>query len=173
VGFDEDRGDVITLKSMDLPSIEPQGTVVTSSFMDNIYLDAMSLIQMAALAIVSLILGLFVIKPILTNSAAGVGAAADGGDELPALPPLGGGDFMANPDLGMALNGEIENNETGQFEPLGGMGGMGGMGGGGLPALGGGSDDNPVDRLREMIGERQEETVEILRGWLEESEEKA
>jgi flagellar M-ring protein FliF len=30
-----------------------------------------------------------------------------------------------------------------------------------------------VDRLRAMIGERQEETVEILRSWLEESEERA
>ncbi|MEL6243497.1 MAG: flagellar M-ring protein FliF, partial [Pseudomonadota bacterium] len=30
--------------------------------------------------------------------------------------------------------------------------------------------DDPVDRLRSMIGERQEETVEILRGWLEEKE---
>ena len=31
---------------------------------------------------------------------------------------------------------------------------------------------DPVERLRGMIGERQEETVEILRGWLEDKEEK-
>ena len=76
------------------------------------------------------------------------------------------GDFMMNPDLGanIALDGEIEN-EAGQFDSMGGMGG--------LPALGGGGGDNPVDRLREMIGERQEETVQILRGWLEENEERA
>jgi len=30
-----------------------------------------------------------------------------------------------------------------------------------------------VDRLRAMIGERQTETVEILRNWLEGEEEKA
>jgi flagellar M-ring protein FliF len=34
-------------------------------------------------------------------------------------------------------------------------------------------NEDPVDRLREMIGERQEETVEILRSWLEENGEKA
>ena len=32
---------------------------------------------------------------------------------------------------------------------------------------------DPVDRLRALIGERQEETVEILRNWLEEKEENA
>ena len=44
---------------------------------------------------------------------------------------------------------------------------------GGLPELsmgGGMGSEDPVDRLRSMIGERQEETVEILRGWLAEEE---
>jgi flagellar M-ring protein FliF len=44
--------------------------------------------------------------------------------------------------------------------------GLAGFGGGG-----GGMSDDPVDRLRSMIGERQEETVQILRGWLEENNE--
>ncbi|MEP0144576.1 MAG: hypothetical protein ABJ360_02995 [Roseobacter sp.] len=34
-------------------------------------------------------------------------------------------------------------------------------------------DSDAVDRLRAMIGERQDETVEILRTWLEDSEERA
>ncbi len=177
VGFDAERGDVITLKSMEMPMIEPQGTTVSASMFDNIYIDAMALIQIAALAIVALVLGLFVVRPILSSNGASVGAlagpdgmGADGGG-LPDLPALGGGDgFMANPNLGagIALDGEIENSETGQFEPMGELGGMGG----GLPALGGGGGD-PVDRLRSMIGDRQEETVQILRGWLEEKEERA
>ena len=33
--------------------------------------------------------------------------------------------------------------------------------------------EDPVDRLRAMIGERQEETVQILRSWLQEEEETA
>lgn len=179
VGFDADRGDVITLKSMELPTIEPQGSVATSSFLDNLYFDAMSLIQIAALAIVSLILGLFVVRPILSNKAAPVAALPspdDGG--LPGLPGVGGdGGFMTAPDLGagLALDGEIENGDGGQFGPMGGLPTMGTgdmMGAAGLPALGGSMDD-PVDRLRSLIGERQEETVQILRGWLEENKEQA
>lgn len=180
VGFDADRGDVITLKSMDLPTIEPQGSVATASFMDNLYFDAMSLIQIAALAIVSLVLGLFVVRPILSNQPATAAAGAldvPNQPALPGLPNMGGDGFMTAPDLGagLALDGEIENNETGQFEPMGGLPTMGTgdmMGAAGLPALGGMSED-PVDRLRSMIGERQEETVQILRGWLEENEERA
>ena len=46
--------------------------------------------------------------------------------------------------------------------------------GGGLPSLdmAGGSAD-PVDRLRGLIDERRDETVEIMRTWLEGEEEKA
>ncbi|UWQ28668.1 flagellar M-ring protein FliF [Leisingera sp. M527] len=179
VGFDADRGDVITLKSMELPTVEPQGSVATAGFMDNLYFDAMSLIQLAALALVSLILGLFVVRPILSNQAAPVAALSgpDGGG-LPGLPGVGGDGFMTASDLGsgLALEGEIENNETGQFEPLGDLPAMGTggdmMGAAGFPALGGSMDD-PVDRLRNLIGERQEETVQILRGWLEENKEQA
>ncbi len=178
IGFDESRGDVITLKSMDLPVIEPAGTAATSSFLDNLYFDAMALIQMAALAIVTLVLGLFVVRPILSGSGASVPslgapeALGGGMDALPDLPTMGTapdmGNFMMNDDMGanIALDGEIQ--DGGGFD-MGGIGDMGGMGG--LPALGGGGE-NPVDRLREMIGERQEETVQILRGWLEENEER-
>ncbi|NRB18661.1 MAG: flagellar M-ring protein FliF [Rhodobacteraceae bacterium] len=173
VGFDAERGDVITLKSMELPSIEPQGTIVSNSIMDNVFIDAMALIQIAALAIVSLILGLFVVRPILANKAPQ--SAIEGPDLMSDLPQLGSGDFMSNPNMGVgmemaSLTGEIDDG----FGGIGDMGGMGGIGDGmgGLPALGGGTQD-PVDRLRAMIGDRQEETVEILRGWLEESEEKA
>ena len=42
-----------------------------------------------------------------------------------------------------------------------------------LPALGSGELEDPVERLRGLIGERQEETVEILRSWLEGEEESA
>lgn len=181
VGFNAERGDVITLKSMDLPAVEPQGAVATSSFMDNLYFDAMSLIQIAALAIVSLILGLFVVRPILSNQPDSTAGAIGGGgtDALPALPGIGGDGFMTPSDLGagLALDGEIQNGDTGQFEPLGDLPAMGTagdmMGAAGLPALGGGASGDPVDRLRSMIGERQEETVQILRGWLEENEERA
>lgn len=161
VGFQEDRGDVITLKSMDLPATAPLGTAAETSLLDGIVLDVMALVKLALLAIVALVLGLFVVKPILSKPGTEIAGA------LPAPAPAGGG--SAEP----ALNGEIDDGPGGEFVPLGELGSMDGPGGDfSLPSLGSEPED-PVERLRSMIGERQEETVEILRNWLEESGEKA
>lgn len=155
VGFDERRGDQITIKSMSLQSIAPAGTAARASLLDRLYFDVMSLIQMAVLAVVTLILGLFIVRPLLMRPP-------------PALPPAP----PATPDI-PALSGELDTNDADvpdlpmisafdtDLEELPS-----------LPMLGGASDD-PVDRLRSMIGDRQEETVEILRTWLEDKEERA
>ena len=161
VGFDETRGDVITLKSMELPSMTPRGTTVTSGFFDNIRFDPMSLIQMGVLAGVSLILGLFVIRPVFAGSSPLPAPAT-----LASLPPAAP-DVTSDTSGKQVLTGEIDpagsapvNLATDTDRPDS------------LPVPHDARGD-PVDRLRAMIGERQEETVEILRGWLEESGEKA
>ena len=151
VGFDAERGDVITLKSLDLPAVEPQGTVASASIWQKVHFNAMSLIQMAVLAIVSLVLGLFVIRPILTKPVA-----------APALLPA---ETNAEPEA--YLTGEIATGEDGQFTPIPGQAAADGV-----PALAAAGGTDPVDRLRAMIGDKQEETVEILRSWLEEGEER-
>ncbi len=159
VGFQEERGDVITLKSMELPAVEPLGTAAGGSFIQNLGLDVMSIIQMGMLALVAAILGLFVVKPILSRPPA---LAAP---ETPALP---GGSDAAGGSLGGAISGEIADDPGGMAFP------DMGMADGGLPEIPdfGTAPQDPVERLRSMIGERQEETVEILRNWLEESGEK-
>lgn len=161
VGFDESRGDVITIKSMALQSISPTGTEASQSLMDQIHIDVMSAIQMAVLAIVTLILGLFVIKPLLSRP-------PQNNDAAPGLvgPPL-----TQSPDEGLpALTGEIA--ESGSDLPELDLGGQFGdlPDLPGLPDMSGGdsNSNDPVDRLRTMIGERQEESVQILRTWLEE-----
>lgn len=152
VGFDADRGDVITLKSLDLPTTEPQGTLAAASFWQKLHLDAMSLIQMAVLAAVSLVLGLFVVRPILTGKAS-----------VPALPAAGD----PVPDQSVPLVGEIASDDSQAFAPLPPQAQQGGP----VPALSAPQGEDAVDRLRAMIGDKQEETVEILRSWLEEGEE--
>ncbi len=149
VGFDADRGDVITLKSLDLPSVEPQGTLVASSIWQTMHFDAMSLIQMAVLALVSLVLGLFVIRPILMKQ--------------PAQTAMLAGPQPPEAEDASYLVGEIEP-DTAQGLPSPPQNG--------LPAIGGTQSEDAVARLRSMIGDKQEETVEILRSWLEEGEEK-
>lgn len=163
VGFEEQRGDQITIRSLPFERPEGLGTgpidPSSSMFIGNI--DLMRLIQMGVLAVVALILGLFVVRPVLASSN-GEGAAM-----LPA--PAGG--------EGTVLDGEVE--PAGGFEDLpmvadgGGFGGMG-MVDFDMPGEDGGfGSEDPVDRLRNLIEERKTETVEILRSWLEEDKESA
>ena len=154
VGFNEERGDVITIKSMNLQSVTPLGTPASASLFGPMDLDLTALIQMAVLALVTLFLALFVVKPLLARPPA----------TAPALvaPPADGGDGIPP-----ALTGEIDDGAGGFVDasavPTDGATGV---------ALA--EDmDSPVERLRGMIGERQEETVEILRTWLEDKKEEA
>ncbi|WP_424985489.1 flagellar basal-body MS-ring/collar protein FliF [Microbulbifer sp. S227A] len=164
VGYDESRGDVITLRSMELPAAAPMGTAAAGGMLQGLDLDIMSLIQMAALALVALVLGLFVVRPILSNTR----SLSDG--DFAALPPAAP-DATGGEDQGPVLTGEIADGPGDRFQPAA-LTANQPESDGTLPALAG-AEDSPVERLRSMIGERQEETVEILRSWLEESEEKA
>ena len=158
VGLDEERGDTLTLRSLPFEAPADAGTEATGGLLTLPPLDVMQLAQLLVLAVVALVLGLFVLRPILTSSRARQPAALP----APATPP--------------ALTGEID---EGDFAP--GMAMVGDFGeGGGLPALGtafpmatAGAEDaeDPVARLRRLIAERQEETAEILRSWMEERDE--
>lgn len=156
VGFDQARGDVITLKSMELPSIEPLGTAGTASFAQRFGLDVMSLIQLAALGFVTLLLGLFVVRPILTANPAAIDV------QTPTLP---GPERIGN----RVLTGEVQEAETGRLNQIEAKGNSSG-GPGTSASL---NTQDTVDKLRAIVGDHQDETVEILRGWLEESREKA
>lgn len=163
VGFDADRGDIITLKSMALQSVAPSGTAASVSLMDQFDLDLLSAIQMLVLAAVTLILGLFVIRPVLTKQPAATPAleAPLNSENAPALSgpaaELGG------------LPAVMDAEDMGNAQAQTGFGAVTPMQNTDLDRL---PPQDPVERLRNMIGERQEETVEILRGWLEDKEEK-
>ncbi|WP_409202409.1 flagellar basal-body MS-ring/collar protein FliF [Sulfitobacter sp. S190] len=170
VGFDADRGDVITLKSMALQSVAPSGTAAGTSVLDQFEVDLLSLIQMAVLGVVALVLGLFVIRPILTKNSAPVPALAAPRDteneSTTALADTASSDALIGGPGGENLPVAIPQ-ETNA-----------GMDESSFDLLPPGEDmtlrgEDPVERLRNMIGERQDETVEILRGWLEDREEKA
>lgn len=163
VGFDAERGDIITLKSMALQSVAPSGTAASVSLVDQFDLDLLSAIQMLVLAFVTLILGLFVIRPVLTKQPA----------EVPAM--IGSQDLENSTSEGGAiaklssLPAVIDAEDMGKAQMTAGSGDVIAMQNSDLERL---PPEDPVERLRNMIGERQEETVEILRGWLEDKEEK-
>jgi flagellar M-ring protein FliF len=169
VGFDEARGDVITIKSMGLQAVEPMGTEVSKPLIEGLTFDLMSAIQIAVLALVTLILGLFVVRPVIS------GAAKEMENEVPVLPKAEGQSSGASgSDLDFSGFDEGDEGNGGALPKLAMNAPM--LGDNTLPEfpmLTGGSREDPAERLRAMIEERQNETVEILRGWLEEKEEVA
>jgi len=158
VGLEEARGDEITIKSMPLEQAVTgaDGTGPPASFP----FDVMQLAQAGILALVALALGLFVLRPILAGRPAGAAALPEPGSTEIAIPDA------------PVLSGEIEDggftpppmNTVSDFDFPGADDG--------LPALGGGAGD-PVARLREMIEERREETLEVLRDWMSDDKERA
>jgi len=176
VGFDEKRGDVITIRSMAFEPLAETGTEAKSSLFASAPLDAMQLIKIGVLAVVALILGLFVMRPILAQRAAA--AEAERAMNLP------GGMIGSDEGTGRALTGEIADGDM----PIGAMNVVSdfdlgdmpmslsmGTGNFGEMGAGGGSDQplDPVARLKKLIEERQAESVEILRSWMDEAEERA
>ena len=145
VGLDETRGDVLTLKSLAFRPL-PAGEVLEAGLLPPLGpINIMSVIQIAVLGLVALVLGLFVLRPLLLPSAR---RALPAPEALLALPPVTG----ANGER--VLTGTIDDDgETGLAlaEPAA----------------------DPVARLRRLIEERQAESVEILRGWMELEEERS
>ena len=145
VGLNTDRGDVITLRSM---PFEPSaidadaGTLVDTA---GTPLDMMQLIQVGVLAAVALILGLFVVRPVLANASGGAAAlpapAGNDPDTFDGFPQVALDDMND-----FALGGSDETLE--------------------LPA------PDAVSRLRQMITDRESETVQILQDWIEDPEQK-
>ncbi len=145
VGLDEARGDVLTLKSLEFQPLGLEGTEAQASLLPPIGpIDILSVVQIAVFAIVALILGLFVLRPILAGRRV----------EIPPPPgvPLG------LPPAIEALTGEIDDGILPAAMPL--------VGSDGAAA----AAEDPAARLRRLIAERQAESIEILRGWLEPEE---
>ncbi len=150
VGIDEARGDVLTLRSLQFQPAADAGTLAAAAGAAwPGGADLMRLAQLALVALVAIVLGLFVVRPILAPR------------RLPSPAPLAlapaGGAVIDLPAAG-GLTGEITDAMPGarvidgDAQPL---------------------SDDPVDRLRRLIAERQTESVEVLRSWLEREDQKA
>lgn len=153
-GLNEARGDVLTLKSLEFQQVPVvEGTDGAHSLMPSFAdVDPMSVIQTAVLALVALVLGLFVIRPVLTSAI------------RPALPPPA--QPLALPPAvfpgAVMLQGEVASD----FD-------YGSFAGSSSRSAHDVSDEDPATRLRRLIEERQTESIEILRGWMEHEEEHA
>lgn len=158
VGFDQTRGDEITIRSMAFEQTLASGTAGVAEPWYARAFDLMALAQMAVLGLVALLIGLFVLRPILASRNASAPLQLDasgtpGPDPAPALATA-------------PLESELEDNS------------------GDLPMMMAPAssfdadfgeetdvDSDPIERLRGLIEARKEETVEVLRTWLDEKEE--
>lgn len=149
VGFDETRGDVITIKSMAFEPIAVIGTEGEAP--SGLPVNLTSLIQMGVTAVVALILGLFVIRPILTSNQKTAVAALPPPGSFETMPvgPQPAARGLPNPGSGRPGSSDTLDGRLINAEPAG---------------------DDPVARLRKMIDERQEETFQILQSWIEDPE---
>lgn len=162
VGIDEARGDILTIKSLAFQPDPAMGELIEAGFLPAMGpIDPMSVIQSLVLAVVALILGLFVIRPILTSQ---VRQASLTAGTIPLALPGAGSAALAS-DGGSGAGAPLRDVLTGEIED-----------GPDFALDGRGVEDLPMDpvaRLRRLIEERQSESVEILRGWMEQDEERA
>ena len=117
-------------------------------------LDVVSLVQAAVLGVVALILGLFVLRPLMMSGSRNDAVTAEGA--ALALPP-GDGPAVAGEEP-RVLTGEIDDQDMPDLSVV-------------SYDENGKVDADPMARLRRLIDERQSESVEILRGWMETDEE--
>ncbi|MEP3347215.1 flagellar basal-body MS-ring/collar protein FliF [Litoreibacter sp.] len=150
IGFDEARGDSVTLRSMDLSVASVAVETPEDGWATSRPMDVMGLTQIGAAAFVVLVLGLFVLRPILI-------AAKKAGSTLNEIPQT---DLLAAP----ALAGSIDDvsgvspavQKLTKIDPR--------------TLASPEQSDDPVERLKSLIDERQDETVEVLKSWIEEPE---
>ena len=161
VGFDEARGDVITIRSMAFEPVAELGTSATGGMFSG-RVDVMQLAQVAVLALVALVLGLFVMRPILTRPMPQV-AGLPAPEGMPQGPALTGEIADDGPASDPAMT-VVSDFDMGDLQMPMAMG------------SGFGEDelsDDPVARLKRLIESRQTETVEILRSWMEDEKERS
>jgi flagellar M-ring protein FliF len=157
VGLTDARGDVLTLKSLEFRANPDLGTQMEAGmFSMPGPIDVMTLVQLALLALVALVLGLFVVRPVLASA----NPALPNRNALPALPGAAAGTMGLDALTGEIADGfDLPDLQVVNFDQRDG---------------GGETDvDDPVARLRRLIEERHAESVEILRSWMEVEEEQS
>lgn len=149
VGYDADRGDAITIRSMAFETLPDMGSTASDPVPEASPIDVMTLIQSGVLAVVALILGLFVIRPILLSGKNSVPRLDNSGLAV-ASPPLGENpqviDGFTNPTTVTSLSGTTAPGGSGQTT----------------------TETDPVGRLRDLIDDRRDEAIQVLQSWIDE-----
>lgn len=175
VGFDEARGDSVTIRSLEFEKPGEVGTLAEDPGLIGGTLDLMTLIQLGVLAVASLILGLFVVRPILTREVAPLALALDADPArspgLQAAQPNFADATVVRADAslgeivdgaGKITNAPVDLEKDADVTLIGPEGAPLALGNpGSTPEF-----SDPLARLRQLISEREEEGLEILNDWV-------
>ncbi|MEM6548252.1 MAG: flagellar basal-body MS-ring/collar protein FliF [Pseudomonadota bacterium] len=146
IGYDEGRGDIVTVESMAFqPDATPGALVEVSPIQRFLERNAITLIQLGVLALVVLVLAFTVLRPLLNRPIVQAGEVVDDDPALAAIEGAEGPAGLPAPDG--ALDGEEQD------------------GAGEAPADG--------ETLRLAVTERPEASLAMLREWLEPAEDEA
>lgn len=154
VGFDEARGDELTVKSMPFVTTAATGTEIgrENGLMDRLALDSLAWLALVGLfALIALALTLRTLRKGGTATPSAAQLDNSSPPSVPALPDLqmAAPMMMADiPMLSMAAPDFDFDSPGGSF----------------------GSTDDPVARLKQLMKERQDETVRLLNGWIGDEE---
>ncbi|MEJ6390143.1 flagellar basal-body MS-ring/collar protein FliF [Gymnodinialimonas ulvae] len=189
VGYDETRGDVVTIQSMAFDAAAVT-ELTEAGFADRFNLDLGRIVQTALLSLVALAIVFGLLRPMLSFSRDAAarsidlpplepspGLPAPAGATDPAIDPiaaLGEAAFASNAGQTESLPAVSEEKST-RPENIGDAFDRA------LPMMMAGAmseeaaqnltEMDPVERLRLLIQEREEETVQILRNWMNEDDE--
>ncbi|MFD1192657.1 flagellar basal-body MS-ring/collar protein FliF [Phenylobacterium conjunctum] len=168
VGFDQNRGDQVTVVNVRFPTeADPDGVTTASPLMGFDKNDIMRGAELLVLAIVAVLMMLFVVRPLLRGAGAGAGGGAM------TLPPL---TMAASPGVTRIVTTADGQPMQIQVDPTTGQPLA-------LPGPGGGEMDNKLDiariegqvkassvkRVAEFVDKHPEESVSLLRTWLHET----
>lgn len=151
VGFDEGRGDTITVKSLPFATLSDAGTLASQGGLLS-RLDLNGLIRIVLVGFFALALAMFLLRPLLRARPAGNPALASlDRSDAPALRALESGKPAEAPVPAATVAQVVPEID---FTPV--------------PSSG-----DPVGRMKELMKSRKDESLQILSGWIEKREDPA
>ncbi len=169
IGFDAERGDAVTIESMAFDETVAADLAQTS-FSDRMSFDLSRIIQTVVLAAAALFIAFGLLRPMLRRDVIEADLETNAADPRP-LGTLA--DLQERREIAALRAPDAAEPQT-EFPPDTTVADTGGAPADlPTPAISQQEDFplDPVERLRRLIEEREEETVEILRSWMEEDEE--
>lgn len=151
VGFNEQRGDTVEVVNVRFQRTAPSGEEAKApGLLDGTHFDLMRIIEIVAALIASLAFVFFVLRPLIGGLVRGGGGGAGGG--TPALPgPAGATPALAGPSGGGAMAALLAPDDDPGID---------------IAQIQGRVRASSVKKVAEVIDQHPEESVQIIRGWL-------